>query len=141
MSPRCKSDPPLPLFLGQLILLDFSAFSVLGQAQSTRPAPPRLLPGRPGAACWKKAVLNPKPPGRQLTAQQDGVGVLLAGHPAQRVAQRPPAAGAQKHQRPVFLLSWLRRLLVLRPFRAGHGRVPAQGGTHARPLLQQLVAA
>lgn len=44
-----------------------------------------------------------EPPTREdsptLSAQQDAVGVLQAGHPGERVAQRPATEGAQEHQR------------------------------------------
>jgi hypothetical protein len=121
----CK---PLPLPFPETFLL-----------QSPRPRQGPLCSlrtprcGTPGE---KAAPTAPSPARPQLTAQQDAVGVLLAGHPAQRVAQRPPAAGAQEHQRPV-----LRRLLLARRLlRAGLRRVPARRVPRARPFLQQLVS-
>lgn len=107
---------------------------------------PAASPSPPGPSrCGTSSSPPPSPPprlptrARQLTAQQDAVGVLLARHPAQRVAQRPPAAGAQKHQRPVLLLGGFRSLLAPRRLCTGHRRVRAHGVPHVCPLLQQLV--
>lgn len=47
VSPRCRGDPPPPLFLGQLTFSDFSALKTL---DSPKTPPPLLLSGRPGEA-------------------------------------------------------------------------------------------
>lgn len=87
-------------------------------------------PTPPAAPSRGKAVPRPRP---KLTAQQDAVGVLLASHPGERVAQRPATARTQEHQRVLR-----RGSLLLTPLQQCPRRVCAR---HARPLLQPPMAA
>lgn len=97
-----------------------------GTAHTPHPSP-RPHQGTPNAE------RRPHGPWPELTAQQDAVGVVLVGHPGERVAQRPATACTQEHQR---VLRSVR--LLLPPFRLWLRPVCAR---HTRPLLQLPIAA